>query len=30
MTSQFHPPANKAEADPRRWLALAVLLSRAS
>ena len=26
MTSQFHPPANKAEADPRRWLALAVLL----
>ena len=26
MSSQFHPPASKAEADPRRWLALAVLL----
>src|SRR3954454_11164846 len=26
MSSQFHPPQNKAEADPRRWLALAVLL----
>lgn len=26
MSSQFHPPANKAEADPRRWVALAVLL----
>ena len=26
MSSQFHPPANKAEADPRRWISLAVLL----
>ena len=26
MSSQFHPPASKAEADPRRWVALAVLL----
>ncbi|MEQ1899394.1 MAG: DHA2 family efflux MFS transporter permease subunit [Devosia sp.] len=26
MTSQFHTPASKAEADPRRWIALAVLL----
>ena len=26
MSSQFHPPATKAEADPRRWVALAVLL----
>jgi len=26
MSSQFHPPQNKAEADPRRWLALAILL----
>ncbi len=26
MTSQFHVPQNKAEADPRRWIALAVLL----
>src|SRR6201991_4170399 len=26
MSNQFHPPATKAEADPRRWLALAVLL----
>src|SRR4051812_11821982 len=26
MSSQFHPPATKAEADPRRWLSLAVLL----
>ncbi|MBI4923139.1 MAG: DHA2 family efflux MFS transporter permease subunit [Devosia nanyangense] len=26
MVSQFHPPQNKAEADPRRWVALIVLL----
>jgi EmrB/QacA subfamily drug resistance transporter len=26
MSSQFHVPQSKAEADPRRWLALAVLL----
>ena len=26
MSSQFHPPANKAEADPRRWIAMAILL----
>lgn len=26
MTSQFHVPQSKAEADPRRWGALAVLL----
>ena len=26
MSSQFQPPQSKAEADPRRWLALAVLL----
>jgi len=26
MSAEFHPPRNKAEADPRRWLALAVLL----
>jgi EmrB/QacA subfamily drug resistance transporter len=26
MPTEFHPPRNKAEADPRRWLALAVLL----
>ena len=26
MTHSFHPPATKAEADPRRWVALAVLL----
>jgi EmrB/QacA subfamily drug resistance transporter len=26
MTSQFHVPQTKAEADPRRWIALAVLL----
>jgi EmrB/QacA subfamily drug resistance transporter len=26
MSSQFHVPQNKAEADPRRWVALAVLL----
>ncbi len=26
MNSQFHVPQNKAEADPRRWIALAVLL----
>ena len=26
MSSQFHPPQSKAEADPRRWLSLAVLL----
>ena len=26
MSSQFHHPASKAEADPRRWVALAVLL----
>lgn len=26
MTSQFHAPQSKADADPRRWVALAVLL----
>ncbi len=26
MSSQFHVPQSKAEADPRRWVALAVLL----
>jgi EmrB/QacA subfamily drug resistance transporter len=26
MSTQFHMPQSKAEADPRRWLALAVLL----
>ncbi len=26
MTSNFHVPQSKAEADPRRWIALAVLL----
>ena len=26
MTTQFHVPRSKAEADPRRWVALAVLL----
>jgi MFS family permease len=26
MTSTFHAPRNAAEADPRRWVALAVLL----
>ncbi|MEQ1769307.1 MAG: DHA2 family efflux MFS transporter permease subunit [Devosia sp.] len=26
MTSHFHPPASKADADPRRWVALFVLL----
>jgi EmrB/QacA subfamily drug resistance transporter len=26
MSTQFHVPQSKAEADPRRWLALAVLL----
>jgi EmrB/QacA subfamily drug resistance transporter len=26
MTTQFHVPQSKAEADPRRWVALAVLL----
>src|SRR3982751_3074961 len=26
MSAQFHVPQTKAEADPRRWLALAVLL----
>jgi EmrB/QacA subfamily drug resistance transporter len=26
MTSQFHVPQSKADADPRRWIALAVLL----
>src|ERR1041384_4567214 len=26
MTSQFHPPASKAEADPRRWVAMSILL----
>jgi len=26
MTTNFHVPQNTAEADPRRWLALAVLL----
>ena len=26
MSSQFHVPQSKAEADPKRWIALAVLL----
>lgn len=26
MSNAFHPPQNKAEADPRRWIALFVLL----
>ncbi len=26
MSSQFHVPQSKADADPRRWVALAVLL----
>lgn len=26
MSIPFHPPANRAEANPRRWIALAVLL----
>src|SRR3982751_5954243 len=26
MNAQFHVPQSKAEADPRRWIALAVLL----
>ena len=26
MSAEFHPPRNKAEADPRSWLSLAVLL----